>query len=160
MRVSHMLTAHLRVICNITKPAKVLHRWESLSREKWNNFPNSAHRSTLFLRFSFIVMQHTRSHPGFTLMEIMLVLGIIGILAAIVITAINPTKQLSDAQGADRRLSVRELENAIVQYIIDGNVVAGVPNGIGSAMAICQDTATGATCAGAEGCDELWYHEF
>ena len=98
-------------------------------------------------------MQHTRSHPGFTLMEIMLVLGIIGILAAIVITAINPTKQLSDAQGADRRLSVRELENAIVQYIIDGNVVAGVPNGIGSAMAICQDTATGATCTGAGGYD-------
>ena len=98
-------------------------------------------------------MHQSRVRPGFTLMEIMLVLGVIGILAAIVITAINPTQQLADARGADRRLSVRELENAIVQYIIDGNAVGGVPNGISGAIPICQDTATGATCTGAGGYD-------
>jgi len=86
-------------------------------------------------------------------MEIMLVLGIIGILVSIVIAAINPTKQLNDARGADRRASVRELENAIVQYIIDGNTVTGVPTGITNAQPICRDTATGAVCSGGGGYD-------
>lgn len=86
-------------------------------------------------------------------MEIMLVLGIIGILVSIVIAAINPTKQLNDARGADRKASVRELENAIVQYIIDGNTVPGVPTGIGNAQPICKSTATGSVCTGAGGYD-------
>jgi prepilin-type N-terminal cleavage/methylation domain-containing protein len=93
------------------------------------------------------------SRSGFTLMEIMLVLGIIAILVAIVIAAINPTKQLNDARGADRRASIRELESAIVQYIIDGNSVTSVPTGIVNAQPICRSTATGAVCSGAGGYD-------
>ena len=91
-------------------------------------------------------MQHTRLRPGFTLMEILLVLGIIAILAAIVIAALNPTKQLSDARRADRRVSLREIENAAVQYIIDGNSLPGILTGISNALPICQDTVTGNDC--------------
>ncbi len=83
---------------------------------------------------------------GFTLIEIMLVLGIIAILVAIVIAAINPTKQLEDARGADRNLSIREIENAISQYIIDGNSLTGVPNFKAVAKDICQDGITGTAC--------------
>lgn len=84
--------------------------------------------------------------PGFTLLEILLVLGILGILATIVLIAINPTKQLNDARGANRKASVREIENALSQYIIDGNTVSSIPVGTANAQDICQTTVTGTDC--------------
>jgi len=61
----------------------------------------------------------TLSASGFTLIELLVGIGIIGLISSIVIIAINPGKQLSDAKDADRILSVKELQNAIVQYTID-----------------------------------------
>lgn len=83
---------------------------------------------------------------GFTLLELMLVLGILGILAAITLVAINPTKQLNDAKGVSRNSSIREVENAISQYIIDRNILTGIPTIKTTAIEICQTAITGTSC--------------
>jgi type IV pilus assembly protein PilA len=90
-----------------------------------------------------------RTKKGFTLLEILLVLGILGVLAAIVLIAVNPTKQLGDARSAHRTSSVREIENAMVQYIIDGNDLPGIPAVKAQARDICRDTITGLACTDA-----------
>lgn len=81
---------------------------------------------------------------AFTLLEILLVSGLLAILAGIVIYAINPGKQLANTRNAQRYVDVNTLDKAVYQYIID---TGSLPGGIASsAQEICR---TGASdCAG------------
>lgn len=66
-------------------------------------------------------MHSRHQKKAFTLIELLLVIGIIAILAAVVIIAINPTKQLGDARNAQRRSDVKTILDAAYQYALDNN---------------------------------------
>jgi type IV pilus assembly protein PilA len=86
---------------------------------------------------------------GFTLLEILLVVGIISILAGIVILAINPTKQLGDTRNAQRRSDVLTILNAVYQFSLDNSgwlpastTLQTDTCALGSDQEICQDDGT------------------
>ncbi|MFZ2521875.1 MAG: type II secretion system protein [Minisyncoccia bacterium] len=56
---------------------------------------------------------------GFTLIEILVVIGIIAILATIVIIAINPARQFAQARDAQRISNINSILNAVGQKIAD-----------------------------------------
>ena len=90
---------------------------------------------------------------AFTLIELLLAIGIIGVLAAIVIIAINPTQQLTNAEDARRRAFERELQSAMMQYVVDNSQLpVSIPTGSSNAVEIC---AAGATASGCVNLDVL-----
>ena len=81
---------------------------------------------------------------GFTLIEILIVIGIIAILAAAVIVAINPGRLFDQANDTTRRTDLTELLSAISRNRVDNR---GVINSAitTSRTEICK---TGGTCTG------------
>lgn len=56
---------------------------------------------------------------GFTLIEILVVMGMIGILAATVLVAVNPLKQFAQARNTQRISNVNAILNAVGNRIAD-----------------------------------------
>lgn len=95
-------------------------------------------------------MSHTspRSHraSGFTLIELLLVIAIIAILAAIVIIAINPARQLAQANNAQRRSNVLTVLSAVGQYMVDNR--GAIPTAITtSSTEICKTGTATSSCS-------------
>lgn len=87
-----------------------------------------------------------RSRPGFALIELLLVIGIVAILAIIVIVAINPAKSLSEAHDAQRRQDVHTILNAVYDYMLNSNgeLPAGIPTV--TPKIICQSDVSPSDC--------------
>ena len=65
------------------------------------------------------MFKKNNSTKAFTLLEILLVVGIIALLAGIVIVAINPGRQLAQTRNAERKSDLKQLHSAMTQYYID-----------------------------------------
>jgi prepilin-type N-terminal cleavage/methylation domain-containing protein len=85
---------------------------------------------------------------GFTLIEILVVIGILAILFTIALVAINPGRQFQQANDTKRRSDVNTVLNAITQYAADnaGNLpmdISTTPQTVSAAGAnICTDLVT------------------
>lgn len=78
----------------------------------------------------FVSSRISKKASGFTLIEILVVIGIIAILAAIVVIAINPAKQFAQARNTSRESAVNSILNAVGQRIADNKgIFAGTGTG-------------------------------
>lgn len=90
-----------------------------------------------------LIQRKRQTRPaGFTLIEILVVIGIIAVLAAIVLVAINPARQFAQARNTERQSNVTAILDAIGQYTADhqGELPAlpsGTPPEIDQAL--CED---------------------
>ncbi len=95
-------------------------------------------------------MKNSQSQKGFTLIEILVVIGMIALLAAIVLIAINPARQFAQGRDAQRHNDVNAILNAIGQNIADNKgtfTCGGSAYNLASAATNVQNGATGADLA-------------
>ncbi len=92
--------------------------------------------------------------PGFTMVELIIVIAIIAILAAGIFVAIDPAKRLHEARNSRRSTDVATLLDALVKYQADNNgahystvaaATAGNFYAIGTDAAGCNTTCTAQT---------------
>ena len=81
--------------------------------------------------------KNPKKSAGFTLIEILVVIGIIAILAAIVIIAINPAKQFAQARNTQRQAGVNAILNAVGQRLADNKGIFAGSFTVGTATYVC-----------------------
>ncbi len=62
---------------------------------------------------------HLSSRRGFTLIEILVVIGMLAILATVVLVAVNPLRQFAQARNSQRQANVAAILNAIGERVAD-----------------------------------------
>lgn len=91
----------------------------------------------------------SKNQEGFTLIETLLVMGILVLLLAIVIIAINPARQFATANNTKRSSDVVAILNAIQQYMVDnlGNLPVGMPAGGAGVRTIASGAGNADICS-------------
>ena len=79
-----------------------------------------------------VVRYSNKNSKGFTLIEILVVIGIIAVLAAVVLVAINPSRQFKLARDSQRVANVTAILNAVGQNMAENKGIfqcaVAIPN--------------------------------
>lgn len=65
---------------------------------------------------------------GMTLTEVLIAVGVIGVLASVVLVTVNPKQNLEDADDVKRQQDLRVMIDALYQYQIDHGTFPVVQN--------------------------------
>lgn len=65
------------------------------------------------------ILKHATFSKGFTLIELLVVIAILGIVAAVLLTDINPVAQLQKSSDAHRKTDLESLQRALELYYQD-----------------------------------------
>ena len=87
-----------------------------------------------------------KKQTGFTLIEILLVIGIIAVLATVVIVALDPAKRFQDARDSRRLSDIQSILSAVQQYIVDNK--GALPSGLDTTERQIGTNSAGCSIAG------------
>ena len=89
---------------------------KNIQISKYPNYKNIL--NVIFARSPFTDHRSriTRESTGFTIIELLVVMGIIGILSTVLIVSVNPVRQFAKARDTDREADVVAILSIIYQY--------------------------------------------
>lgn len=101
-----------------------------------------------------------KQQKGFTLMEILLVIGLLAVLAVVVFVALDPAKRFQDTRNARRTTDIQNILSAVHTYVNDtkGTFPAAITSTemqIGTATTGCAISTGGCNVTGATDCVDL-----
>lgn len=94
-----------------------------------------------------------QNQKGFTLVELLVVIGIIGILFAVILIAVDPARRFSEARNAVRRQDVRDIVEAVLEFMTDNR--GNFPTNLDTVTASYQLLGTNTSGCNADACAGL-----
>jgi prepilin-type N-terminal cleavage/methylation domain-containing protein len=88
-------------------------------------------------------MQVNIKNKGFTLLEVLLVIALIGILIGTILVSVNPNRQLAQARNLTRKSDITDIYNALEAYSVKNS--ANIVNTITTSYQEICDTGTRST---------------
>jgi prepilin-type N-terminal cleavage/methylation domain-containing protein len=96
--------------------------------------------------------QESGVRRGFTLIELLIVISLVGVLAVIVLAAVDPNKRFVESRDSRRRSEANAILIAVLNYVVDNK--GSYPVALDAAATSSQIIGTGTLCGGAALCNE------
>ena len=90
-----------------------------------------------------MIKKNRTAKEGFTLIEVLVVMGILALLATVVLVAINPARQFAQSRDTQRTSNVAAILNAIGQRAVDNRGIFETGCGAGTIPATTTPIKSG-----------------